>query len=384
MSASAEDRGDRFARVALSALCEPGNAELSDLVAAHGVVEALERLLCGEASSTLVRGAEARLGGRDVADVVSALERIAETCQARVIVPDDPEWPARVDDLAVLCDEADPHTRPPICLWTRGRGDLAEALSRSASIVGARECTAYGRHVATELAFGLANRDWTVVSGGAYGVDAAAHRGALAGGGLTVAVLACGVDRPYPACNAGLFDSIVDTGFLVSEWPPGSTPQRRRFLVRNRVIAAATSGTVVVEAGLRSGARHTVRRAWELDRPVMIVPGPVTSEASAGVHQLARGPGETRIVTRAEEIVEDLGRLGADLAPPLHSPDGPRDRLNSSEAQILDAVPRRVGAAVERIAAQAGLPAAEARRVLPNLAARGLIERRDDRYRLAS
>src|SRR5690606_37691766 len=128
------------------------------------------------------------------------------------------------------------------------------------------------------------------VSGGAYGIDTAAHRGSLAADGPTVAVLACGVDRPYPLSNTNLFHRIAETGLIISEWPPGAIPQRHRFLVRNRVIAALTRGTVVVEAALRSGARHTARRAQELDRPLMIVPGPITSSYSAGVHQLARGP----------------------------------------------------------------------------------------------
>ena len=121
-----------------------------------------------------------------------------------------------------------------MCLWVRGDRPLADAFARSVAVVGARAATSYGNHVATELAYGLANRGWTVVSGGAFGIDAAAHRGALAGSGLTAAILACGVDRPYPSAHASLFERIAEEGLLVSEWPPGAEPHRHRFLQRMR------------------------------------------------------------------------------------------------------------------------------------------------------
>src|SRR5262249_3667012 len=161
---------------------------------------------------------------------------------------------------------------------------LAEACERAVAIVGSRASTSYGDHIATDLAYSLAEQGWTIVSGGAYGIDTAAHRGALAAHGCTIAVLACGIDRPYPTPNASLFDRIGENGLLFSEWPPGPDPHRHRFLIRNRVIAAAGRGTVMVEAGRRSGARFTLARAHRLNRVCVAVPGPVTSAMSVGCH----------------------------------------------------------------------------------------------------
>src|SRR5262249_25147123 len=147
-------------------------------------------------------------------------------------------------------------------------------------------------------------RDWTIVSGGAFGIDATAHRSALTAGGLTVAILACGIDRPYPLSHASLFEQIAEDGLLLTEWPPGAAPHRTRFLTRNRVIAAATRGTVVVEAGFRSGARNTLKHARLLDRPAMVVPGPITSAVSVGCHVELRLPG-TILVSKFDEVIEE-------------------------------------------------------------------------------
>jgi DNA processing protein len=197
----------------------------------------------------------------------------------------------------------------PYALWLRGEADLRYCCLQSVSIVGARAASAYGQHVGTELAAALAARGWTVVSGAAYGVDACAHQGALAADGVTIAVLACGVDHAYPPGHYDLLASIAAQGVLVSEWPPGRTPNRLRFLTRNRVIGALTRGTVVVEAGLRSGALNTARHARDLHRPVMAVPGPVTSEVSAGCHKMIREWGAV-CVTSAHDVLELLAPLG--------------------------------------------------------------------------
>ena len=171
--------------------------------------------------------------------------------------------------------------------------------------------------MAGEIAADLAEQGWVIISGGAYGIDAAAHRGALAARAATIAVLACGLDQPYPAGHAGLFADIAGDGLVVSEWPPGRRPARLRFLVRNRTIAAMTCGTVIVEAGERSGALNTARHAAELGRPLMAVPGPVTSAQSAGCHRIIREWGAT-CVTCAADIIELLSPLGtADPAPPV-------------------------------------------------------------------
>ena len=218
----------------------------------------------------------------------------------RLICPGDPEWPGQLADLG---DDQ------PYALWLRGNADLRFSCLRSVAIVGSRAATAYGSYVAAEFAGSVAARGWAVVSGGAFGVDAAAHRAALGADGVTVAVLACGVDVPYPSAHAELFDAIAAQGVLVSEWPPGRHVSRLRFLVRNRVIAALATGTLVVEAGQRSGALNTARHARDLRRRLMAVPGPVTSDLSAGCHHIIR-EWQGVLVTSAAEVTEHLSPVG--------------------------------------------------------------------------
>jgi len=217
----------------------------------------------------------------------------------RLVCPGDSEWPTQLDTLGV--------TRP-YALWLRGEADLRYCCLQSVSMVGARASSAYGQHVGTEMAAALAERGWTVVSGGAYGIDGCAHRGALAAEGVTIAVLACGVDHAYPPGHHDLLNAVAAQGVLVSEWPPGRVPNKLRFLIRNRVIGALTRGTVVVEAGLRSGALSTARHARDLRRPVMAVPGPVTSEVSAGCHKIIREWGAV-CVTDAHDVIDLLTPL---------------------------------------------------------------------------
>ncbi|MCM0678776.1 DNA-protecting protein DprA, partial [Micromonospora phytophila] len=277
----------------------------------------------------------------------------------------------------------DTETAPPLCFWVRGSWPLAEALERSVAVVGARAATGYGTHVATGLGHGLAERDWTVVSGGAFGIDAAAHRGALNAGGVTVAVLACGVDRPYPMGNAALFDRIADTGLLVSEWMPGADPLRSRFLIRNQVIAAGTLGTVLVEAAARSGATQTTHRAIALGRPGMVVPGPVTSAMSVGAHELLREVPKARLVTGVAHVLEEVGRIGGDLAPVPRGPQRPADQLDDEARAVLEAMPRRGPVGVDVLAARAAVDVRTALRKLSLLEELRLVLRRDDGYRLA-
>ncbi|MBX6356602.1 MAG: DNA-protecting protein DprA [Micromonosporaceae bacterium] len=380
----------RLARAALTWLVEPGNRDLYALVSADGPSRALSRLASGDVPAGALRGAaEARLRTADPWQVATAALAKAERLGARLVIPEDDEWPARLDDLCQIGSSgaenpADRDSLPPLCLWVRGPWPLAEALERSVAVVGARAATSYGLHVATDLGYGLAERGWTVVSGGAYGIDAAAHRGALTAGGITVAVLACGVDRPYPASNTGLFDRIAERGLLISEWPPGAAPFRHRFLIRNRVIAAATKGTVVVEASARSGAKQTVGRALRLRRPAMAVPGPVTSAMSVGCHELLREYPDVRLVTGVPQVLEEVGRIGDDLAPVARGPHRPRDDLDATASALLDAMPRRRTAALEEIAAAAGVDLREVMRKLPMLAHLGFVVERDGGYALTA
>jgi len=254
---------------------------------------------------------------------------------------------------------------------------------------GDRQSSGLGKPDVLSVCRGERQRRLSTVSGGAYGIDAAAHRGALAAGAITIAVLACGADHPYPAGHADLFADVAAQGLVVSEWPPGRHPARLRFLVRNRTIAALTCGTVVVEAGERSGALNTARHAAELGRPLMAVPGPVTSAQSAGCHRIIRNWGVT-CVTRADDIIEMLSPLGAPDAPtppggPASAPAGltlSRDELDPDSARVLDALPARGGAGTSTIAAEAGMDLYTVLRCLGLLAGCGFIERCDRGWRL--
>jgi DNA processing protein len=370
----------RIARAALSRICEPASLGLAGLLDRHGPVGALAALWRDDLPGDIAREVRARRGTEQaVRDLAARDLDTMDALGGRLVCPEDDEWPVRVDELAALSDPGDP-AMPPVALWARGGGDLAALCVRSVSVVGSRAATSYGSYVAAELGHGLADRGWTVVSGGAYGVDGAAHRGALAAGGATVAILASGVDRPYPMGHHGLFDRILTDGLLVSEWPPGCPPRRLRFLVRNRVIAAVSAGTAVVEAAVRSGARMTARRAAELHRPLMAVPGSVTSAMSVGAHQLLRSGAV--LVTSAAEIVDTVGRIGADFAEPPRGPTTVRDELTPELTRVIEAVPAREAQPIEVIAVQAGVRLRDAMRALPVLVGHGLVQETSAGFRL--
>ncbi|WBB81932.1 DNA-protecting protein DprA [Micromonospora sp. WMMD882] len=382
-----DDVGDRLARVALTWLAEPGTWSVYGLVDEHGAANALDLLLDGGApDDRLRRAVAARSGAGDPLAVATEAVTRAERLGARLVTPADAEWPVQVAALRRLAGSGatgrrvDTETAPPLCFWVRGGWPLGEVLHRSVAVVGARAATSYGVHVATEFGYGLADRGWTVVSGGAFGVDAAAHRGALNAGGVTVAVLACGVDRPYPVGNHALFDRIAETGLLLSEWIPGAEPLRPRFLTRNRVIAAGTRGSVLVEAAARSGATQTLRRAYAVGRAVMAVPGPVTSAMSVGAHELLREFPEARLVAGVPHVLEEVGRLGVDLAPPPRGPSRPTDGLDDEATAVLESMPRRGVTGPDVIATRAGLDVRTALRKLALLEELRLVARREGGY----
>ncbi|MFE2725237.1 DNA-processing protein DprA [Kitasatospora sp. NPDC059327] len=365
---------ERLARAALSRLSEPGDAVLGRWLTqldAGDVVRAIrDGTVPDHPGLDADRLAAYRARLVDV-DAAADLERV-RSVGGRFIIPGDTEWPSQLDDLG---------DGRPLGLWAAGTGSLRLLALRSVAVVGARACTAYGAHVAGELSAQLAERGWVVVSGAAYGIDASAHRGALAVGGMSIAVLACGVDVAYPRGNAQLIRRIAAQGLLVSELPPAEHPNRFRFVLRNRVIAALTRGTVVVEAAMRSGALSTARRARDLNRHTMGVAGPVTSELSAGVHALIRA-GAT-LVTDAAEVAELIGAIGDDLAPQRSGPVLPRDLLEPAVARVLEAVPATAeGAPVERLARQSGLPPDEVLQRLYELGSLGFVERHGAHWRL--
>jgi DNA processing protein len=267
----------------------------------------------------------------------------------------------------------------PLALWAIGDARLDEIASRAAAVVGTRAATTYGEQVTAELSAGLSERNVTVVSGGAYGIDGAAHRSALAEDGCTVAVLAGGPDRAYPAGHSALLHRIRRSGLVVSEYPPGVTPARHRFLVRNRLVAALAGATVVVEAGLRSGAANTAAWARALGRVVCAVPGPVTSSASAGCHELIRGGAQ--LVTRADEIVEIVGRVGELADEPAH-PSSPLDELSEVAKRVFEALPGRGVRSADELSIESGLPVAQLQGQLALLEIAGLAVRDEGRWRL--
>lgn len=362
---------ERFARSAWSGIAEPGDRIAGMLVEALGAPGALDALL--ERMSTealaalapsippdeLAKGIARWLPRLRSPDAVLALRQAARF-GARLRVPDDPSWPERLNDLE---DHA------PLALWTRGTEDAYRSMETSIALVGARAATGYGEHVTMEASAGLADRGYTIVSGAAYGIDGMAHRAALASSGRTVAFLAGGVDRFYPSGHETLLTRIVESGVVIAEVPPGSSPTKWRFLQRNRLIAAASMATIVLEAGWRSGSLNTASHAGQLGRPVGAVPGPVTSAASAGCHRLIREYAAT-LVTTADEMAE--------LAPL-----SPRAVVGSGAwadplvTRVLDALSVVAPRIPSDVAARAGLSIPDVQAVLGRLELDGLVRERE-------
>jgi DNA processing protein len=381
----------RLARAWLTRAVEPGRGAVFDLVNEVGPVEAVRRLRAGETAGAVSTLAEARRRQDRAAEDLADAERIG----ARLVTPEDREWPDEAlramqtayDRERLFRRPVDPadervELTPPLALWALGEPRLDAALARAVAVVGSRSATPYGLHVAANLGSDLARRGWAVVSGGAFGIDGAAHRGALAGAGLTVAIVAGGLRDPYPRSHEQLFARIARDGLLVSEFPPDATPQRHRFLVRNRLVAGLTAGVVVVEAGLRSGSLATARQAARMGRMVMGVPGPVTSHESAGVHNHLRVNPEALLVTRAPEIIEAVGAIGADLADRPQAAAEPRDTLAPLARQVLDGLPPSGAASPDRIAVSCGIPPLDVLRCLPGLELKGFVEATATGWRL--
>lgn len=381
---------DRAARAALSRLSEPGELRLSRLVGELGAGRVYDLLREERGVQAVpgpaVRGAPGVHGVyTDVAARLRGLDPRRELAQAaergiRFICPGDDEWPEQLADLAGA-GTVNGRGGAPLGLWVRGPLSLEEATRRAVAVVGSRSATTYGADVAGQVAAELAGAGVTVVSGAAYGIDVAAHRGALAARGPTVAVLACGVDRVYPAGNQHVLDYIARTGLVVSELPPGCAPTKLRFLSRNRLIAALSRGTVVVEAAIRSGALSTANWASRLGRVVMGVPGPVTSAPSEGVHELLR-VGEAQLVSRGAHVLELVSPAGDHLAEPPRAPETFRDRLSTTEQQVLDALPAAVPAPTVSVARTAGLATELVGRTLERLLGLDLVERGDGGWRV--
>jgi DNA processing protein len=401
MSASTVPDDVLHARAYLSRVAEPASFALWRLVAEYGPSRAAALIRSGEVPRELGEQTSARRARIDPDADLEAAARHG----IRLVVPESPDWPhlpfgcldrAARDVLAGRRPAPDPATStagdlvPPLALWVKGRANLAEVGLRSAAIVGARGATSYGQHVAAELAYGMASRGVLVVSGGAYGIDAVAHRGALAAGGQTVIVSAGGVDRPYPSGNASLFGQAADDGLILSESPPGCAPQRHRFLSRNRLIAALGTGTVVVEAAARSGALNTARHARDLGRPLMVVPGPVTSAMSIGCHRLLRDESYGAIlVETVDQVLSVVGSPGEGLFEQrsLGTSEDPLtnvlDQLDATAHRVFDALGPTRYVDEQRLAALAGLGVRDVLRALATLRLAGLIDSTDAGHRIS-
>lgn len=354
---------ERWARMAWSRIAEPETVSVHDWIADHGAVESMHRLLSGSIAQD--GRYDQRIATLDIDQARRALDRL----QVRVVIPGDEEWPLGLDQLDT----------PPVCLYVRGTCELSVAEG-SVAVVGSRAATHYGLNVAADLGEGLAIRGVTVVSGAAFGIDAAAHRGALAGGGPTVAVLARGLDRAYPQAHEGLLREIAEHGAVVSELPLGWAPYRARFIARNRLIAAMSVGTVVVEAGLRSGSLNTAKRARTLVRHVAAVPGPVTSVQSAGCHKLLRET-EATLVTDAAEVLDVMGRLSLDAVGLARAPETPESELDEVARSVWSAVPVRTPADLAKLQRLTALDTTTLLSVLGRLTVLGLVVRVGERWR---
>ncbi|OBI11337.1 DNA protecting protein DprA [Mycobacterium sp. E2327] len=358
----------------LSRVAEPPCAPLAELVRRVGPVEAADRVRRGSVDADLARHTEAR---REMNRAAADLELIAAR-GGRLITPDCDEWPV-LAFAAFGNAEVRARGGPPMVLWAMGPARLDEVAERAAAVVGTRASTVYGEQVTGDLAAGLVEREVAVVSGGAYGIDGAAHRAALNCDGITVAALAGGLDIPYPAGNSGLLHRVGSSGLLFTEYPPGVRPARHRFLTRNRLVAAVAGAVVVVEAGLRSGAANTAAWARALGRVVGAVPGPVTSSASAGCHVLLRNGAQ--LITRADDVVELVGHIG-ELAPEQPHPTTALDGLSDAERQVYEALPGRGAATVDEIAVASALPPEQVLGPLAMLEMAGLARRDEGRWRI--
>ncbi|BBZ54430.1 DNA-processing protein DprA [Mycolicibacterium phocaicum] len=368
---------ERRAWAYLSRVVEPPCPRLTQLVADEGPVEVADMIRRGREDKELTGSVAAR---REVDCAERDLE-ILDRRGGRLITPDDDEWPYL--SFVAFANKAvrdRPSGYPPMVLWALGPARLDDIAERACAIVGTRACTSYGEHVAAEITAGLVERDTAVVSGGAYGIDGAAHRAALASDGVTMAVLAGGVDVPYPSGHSALLHRVATSGLLLSEYPPGERPTRYRFLTRNRLAAALSGATVVVEAGLRSGAANTAAWADAMGRNVCAVPGPVTSAASAGCHVLLRN-GRTTLVDRAEQVVELIGRIG-ELADEPEHPKTPLDDLTPEQLLVYEALPARGFRSLEQISVGAALPPERVLGPLALLEISGLVEKQDGQWRI--
>lgn len=355
------------ALLVLAHVIEPQDERMGAFIDKEGPIAAINAIRRGTIPKREIDGLQARLREFSFAQAVRELDRSG----SRLVFRDSPEWPTQLNDLGSV---------RPFVLWVCGTPNLRLAAIRSVSIVGARDCTPYGTFIARDWSSRLSDQGWVIVSGGALGIDGAAHQGVLSVAGVTICVLASGVDVAYPRTHESLIANIADNGLVISESPPGQQALRQRFLSRNRVIAALSRGTVVVEAGLRSGTTSTANFAIGLNRPLFAVPGAITSPMSAGCHQL--------IADGKAILAGDWGVIGAMLGDHQLSLDLPQiemrptDGLTPLQKQVLDAVPIRKGKSAEEVMVATGLSLREVLSSLGVLEGAKLIRQEEQLWRI--
>jgi DNA processing protein len=354
---------ERSARAGLAAVYESGNPQVAALIADNSAQSVWDALLAGTETAAAARAHQVD---------VQQLEAKTAALGLRFVIPGDDEWPVQLSSLAGVA--ADQMGGEPFGLWCAGPGDLATWTVGSVAVVGSRAATNYGELATAALIGTLAETTSnhpgrTIVSGGAFGIDAAAHRAALAVEGRTIAVLANGLDICYPRGNQRLFDELAATQLLVSELPPGRTPRREWFLSRNRLIAALGLGTIVVEAGHRSGARNTAAWANRLNRILMAVPGSILSANSEGPNTLIHD-GDAVLVATPEQVESLLGQLGGHIQPPLEILE---PETGIIDQDVLAFLPQRGHRTTDELAARSQLPIRECLASLARLSAAGLI-----------
>lgn len=351
----------------LSRVVQGPSAELAVLIGQLGVEGVAHAVRTRDLPPTL----EEKTRARFQIDTAHRDLELMDAMGGRLVTPDCDEWPRwRLLPFDGLSPSAE--NTAPFVLWVWGSRDLGEMTERSVAVVGTRAATAYGEHVTAEIAGDLAVDGWTVTSGAAFGIDGAAHRAALGVGGNTLAVLACGVDRPYPSGHARLLRQIASSGAVISEYPPGTTPAKFRFLARNRLVAGLSDGVVVVEAGWRSGARNTASWARKLGRPVLAVPGPVTSASSAGCHRMIR-EAEAQLIANAVDVVEACGPVGVDASAGDAASVRAIDALHGNSRLVYEAMPSAGTRSTRELSEASGLLPAQVRAALPLLELDGFV-----------
>lgn len=347
------------ALVIWNALVEPGDRIAGELIGALGAIAALEAFASKRDLGEAIQKAFDRWGPRYREGLFEEKLQIAQKYDLKLLLPSDPHWPSEFKDLG---------SHSPLLFWYRGNLEQLNNLDRKVGVVGSRNASHYGQRITTDVASMLVEENAAIISGGALGIDAVAHRTALKLKGLTIAFMAGSLDCLYPSANYELFDEIGHRGLLLSELAPGSRPTRWRFLQRNRLIAALSDATVVTEAGWRSGSINTVNHACELSRPVFAVPGPITSPASAGCNRLIRD-GQANLLLDVSDLPSELGWRTSSL--------NESGSLGSLEVRALDALTSNFQT-TDKILVESGLSIEELRIALGSLKLIGLAEGGDE------